>query len=215
MAKFISNDLKIYISQSGGATLDLVPTAITKAAPAEVTVASTTGLAEGDPVYVSGTEYGEIDGKMFVASNITGTTFELLGSDTTNSAAAALGTTPVVNAYVAGIMDKICLREFNVAEGSTSEIDAGTFCEEASLPGPTTPGSITVIGYVDITSAAYTALKAAADDSLERTIALAGPEDQYWVGRVKFSTLSWAFPRGDVVTFTATATQTKPLNHVF
>jgi len=221
MAKFISNDLLIYISSAGAAPVDTAPSAITKAKPAEVT-ATTTGLNAGDIAIVTATGLSEIDDNMFpIGPSAPGGdigsdgTFNLIGSDTSASTGGFQGGSAKVDVVKSEDLTKICLRELEIGQASTSEIDTSTFCAESALPGPSTPGSITFTGYVDTSSDAYTALKAAADDGQERYVKFVGPDDQYWVGKVVIGDLSWSFPRGDVVTFTATGTQALKLEHRF
>ena len=71
----------IKMSRGDATPLSLTPTDVTKAKPAVVTVADTTGLVEGDLVKVpiAGTGLESIDDEMFPAMNITGTTFEFDG----------------------------------------------------------------------------------------------------------------------------------------
>ena len=223
MAKFISNDLLIYISKAGATFTDAEATAISTAKPAVIT--GTPGaLVEGDVVAVKTTGVASLDDKMFAAGAPSGATvgetFSLVGTDTTAEAGTTAafdgtGGTDEVAFMPAASMTKICLREMEIGQATTSEVDASDFCNEATLPGPSTPGPVTFTGYVDTTSDAYIELKAAADDGIERVIKFVGPNKQYWVGKVTIGDLSWSFPRGDVCTFSATGTQSLKLQHRF
>lgn len=226
MAKFISNDLLIYISSAAPTTVELKDganpiTAFTASTNgvATLTVASTTGIKTGDAIGFTSTGITTLDDKLFVVGAVVvDTSLEIVGA--TITAADVTATTPMPTAAVATItsvdsLTKVCLREMEIGQATTSEVDASTFCNEATLPGPSTPGSVTMTGYVDTTSDAYLVLKAAADDGVERFVKFVGPSSQYWVGKITFGDLSWSFPRGDVVTFTATGTQSQKLEHVF
>ena len=71
---------KICIVKDGATTgVSVVATGVSKAAPAEVTTASTGTLKDGDLVFIpaAGTGLSEIDGKWCVVTNlVTDTTFD-------------------------------------------------------------------------------------------------------------------------------------------
>jgi len=73
------------------APADIAITGITAADPAVVTVADTTGLVEGETVTISGITgtagtdgTNGLNGNSYVIASLTGTTFELVGSDTSS-----------------------------------------------------------------------------------------------------------------------------------
>ena len=66
-----SKGVEIYMGKAEATPLELTPTAISAAKPAVVSLASTTGVSEGDAVKVSGTDFKELDGKTFETFEIT------------------------------------------------------------------------------------------------------------------------------------------------
>jgi len=236
MAKFISNDLVMYIGVATPTPVDVKDTGgtlnfdgtdpVSVAAPSVLTVdadmtALTPAIKDGDIIEFSDTTVDELDGNLFALDTIATTTANLLGTDidATEKAAFVAALTATVKAsaliYDSEDFTKVCLSAFTVAEPTNTEIDTSTYCEESNLPGPTTLGQITLEGYVDKDTAAYTMLKTMSEDGSERLVKLVGPDSQYWVGKLKIGSLSWDFTRGEVVTFTATASQVKGLKHLF
>jgi len=234
MAKFISNDLSVYIENDTTTPYEFsvantnAITTIVEAVPGAITVAdatlATTGVAAGDIIEITGSTMDKVDGELFALGTVPDSTpgdIPLIGVDFIAGDKAIYDQALVDGAVVVGSvlkaidMTKICLSEFEIAEATTNDIDTSTFCETSSLPGPVTLGSVTFTGYVDTSDVAYTALKEMFDDGDERTIKIVGPDNQYWVGRVKLGSISWSFARGDVVTFTFSATQVKAIKHIF
>ena len=104
-----SKGVEIYMSKAEATPLEIVPTAISAAKPAVVSLASTTSIQTGDVVKVSGTDFKELDGKSFVVGTIVDdTSIELLGSDTASST-ATLGASPKLHIYTADDVVKLCL----------------------------------------------------------------------------------------------------------
>ncbi len=105
MAVTSTKGLKVWLEKAGVTPTSVVPTAISKAKPAEIT-GPTAGLADTEICEVTGTDYPEIDNKLFVLDGITtgggagvATSFTLLGSNTTASAATTIGGTPAIKVY--------------------------------------------------------------------------------------------------------------------
>jgi len=208
--------LKIWLSKSGVTTTDLIPTSISATDPTEITVADTTDLADGNIVEVNGTDYPELDGKLFIISNLTGTTFELLGADTTNTAGGVIGDDAKVAVYQTGDMQNICLSSIDISPGSTNTIDISTFCAPgASLPGNPTPGTITLNGYVDIEATGYKELIKAAEDGDAHMLKIDIPNQGYIVGKMVIGSISWGIPIEGSVTYAANASMSVPMKHVF
>ena len=208
--------LKIWMENVGVTTTDTVPTAITKAKPAEVTVVSTTGMADGQVVTLSGTDYPELDGLIFIVDKLTSTSFELIGSDTSKTAAAALGATPKAMAYTTADMTILCLSGIDISPGSPNTIDISTFCKPgASLPGNATPGSMTFNGFTDINANGYKELLAAEADGKARMLKIDVPNNGYLVGKVNVGSVSWGVPLEGSTTYSFTATMSTPMKHVF
>lgn len=154
----------------------LVPTAISKATPAEVSVAATTGLKAGMLVKfpatgaTGATGFAELDGKVWAVANVTGTTFDLVGSDTTASTATLAGT-PSITAYQ-GANDMACICasviEFNPEDSNT--VSVATFCDPtATIPSQVVgAGTVNLEGYVDTNDAGFLELLKASEDGVSR-----------------------------------------------
>lgn len=205
--------------QLGSATgTNLTPTAISKANPAVVTVSSVAGLATGDTVSFSGTGFSELDGKTFAIGEVDGTakTFEVLGSDTTNST-GTLGASPSAVAFDASDMVKLCLSSMEIGADSVNQIDVGTFCDpSAQIPGKATPGTITLAGYANKDDTGLAELIVASDDQQTRVfkIVLPGADNGYLVGKISLAGLSYGVPLEGAVTWTVSGTQASKIKWV-
>lgn len=170
-----------YLEIADGTGLTLTPTDITKSKPATVTVDDTTGVAEGQVVLMTGTNISGLDNNYFVATNITGTSFDLGGSDTTD-ASGTLGTSPVANVAVegeSGNFTVFCLNAFSRTAGTADTVSVGTFCDpSATIPGTADAGTATFSGYMDPDEDAYIELLKATDDKQPRIIYIRLPQDK-------------------------------------
>jgi len=157
----------------------VVPTAITKAAPAVVSVTSSTGMADGQLVAISGTGFPELDGEMFIVGALTPTEFKLIGSDTT-ATAGTLGTSPEATYMdVTTDMDALCLATIGINAETSTPISVATFCDPtASIPGVEAGAGTLDLGfYVDTTSPGYKALLVAEADGNERVFVINFPSN--------------------------------------
>ncbi|MEK1930959.1 MAG: phage tail tube protein [Pararhizobium sp.] len=101
-------------------------TAITKADPMVITATNT--FDEGDVVRATGiVGMTELNERIGIVTNPTGTTFEIDGIDSTSYAAYVSGGTVQVLAFA----DMCELTAYNRQGGTTAEIDATTICSEA------------------------------------------------------------------------------------
>jgi len=161
----------LIVQMSGTTTpASVVPTAISKAAPAVVTVASTTGMVNGQLVAISGTGFPELDGELFIVGALAAAEFELIGSDTT-AATATLGATPKADYYIdATDMTGLCLSSIGVNAETASPVSVATFCDPtATIPGlEGGAGTLDLGFYMDIASDGYKALLVAEADGNER-----------------------------------------------
>lgn len=208
--------LTIHMEKESTTTLDLVPKGITKAKPSEVTVDDTTGMVDGQLVTFSGTNYPELDGKIFVVDKLTSTTFELLGSDLTASTGTTIGGAAKAMAYNAADVVTLCLSSIDISPGSPNTIDISTFCTPgASLPGNPTPGTMTFNGFTDIASKGYAELLAAEADGKARLLKIDVPNNGYLIGKVTVGSVSWGVPLEGSTTYSFAATMSTPMRHVF
>lgn len=217
MAKATSTKgLMTFMSKADPGPTVLVPTAISKAAPAALTVVGAT-VTEGDPIYCENTGFPELDGKWFAAGVSTATSIPLLGSDTTGSA-GVLASAPIVNAYEAADGVQLCLSAVNPAPTDPGVVSVGTFCDpSASVPGePSTAGTMTLSGFVNVADAGYAELLLAQDDGIERAFSVVLPKDQgYIIIGATLSQITWDLPLSGGIGFTCNgALSTKP-RHCF
>lgn len=170
--------LKIYIQKAvapGPSSTVLVPTAISSAAPAVVTVANS--LAAGDLIYCENTGFTELDGKYFTVGNPTGTEFELIGSDTSGTV-DSLDAAPEIIAYeLSDDMQIVCASAITVDANVPGTISVATFCNlNASIPSVITePGNVTLTLYHEPELAGFQELQAAYEDGAPRVLAVVFP----------------------------------------
>jgi hypothetical protein len=181
MKPFSTKNSLFYLSKTGANPTVVTPTGITSAKPAEITVAATTGIADGDVVMFKDTGFPGLDGKSFIVGNVSGTTFEAVGSDT--SGGGTLGTTPVASVYVAADMQQICPSSIAVNLETPEQVSAGHFCDPTASVAGIAAGSGTLdLGmYQDVTDSGFQELLKAAEDGLEHTLVLKFPNNQGWL----------------------------------
>lgn len=216
MAVVSTKGLKIWMSKAAASPTVLVPTAISDALHPVITVASTTGILQGDLVTFANTGFAELDGKTLVVDSVTATTFTVIGADTTNST-GVLGATPEARHYEADDLCPLCLSAIDIAAGTINPISVATFCDPtASVPGNPTAGTVSFTGYVDVSDPCYPELLKAADDGLPRVIKIDLPGGNgYLVGTVIIGAASYAIPLEGAVAYTFTGTQSSKITHVF
>lgn len=207
----------VYLSKANGTPVPLVPTAITSAKPAVVTVASVAAIKPGDIVEVGAVGFNELNNKLFVVGKVTAlaNTFELVGSNTTTTT-GTLNSAPKMTVHTAADQVRLCLSGMDIAAPSTNEIDVSTFCKEGTLPGKVTPGTVSLSGYADKDDDGLAELIAADADGVSRffQIVLPGTGNGYLVGQLTLSGLSFNVPLEGAVGFTLTGSQTERIRWV-
>jgi hypothetical protein len=219
MTAVATKGLAIYLHKGGVAATELVPTAISKASPAVVTVASATGLTKGDVVKMESTGFKELDGKTFVIGTVdtTANTFQLIGADTTAST-GTLGATPKAHVYKAADQIKLCLSSIDFSTEAGGTVSVGTFCDpSATIATPAaTAGTVTLNGFIDKADTGYAELLKAAEDGVARMIEIVLPQDQgYIVAPVTLSSLGWQTPLEGAIGFTASGSLGSKPVHLF
>lgn len=211
-----SKGLTICITKGTAAPTDLIPTAITQAAPAVVTC-TVAGVANGDLVFIDGTGMASIDGKIWTVANVGAADLELLGSDTTQDAAFNAGATLKANHYGTTDMECLCLSSLSVSSDTPGTVDVGTYCDPtASLPSAaTSAGTLDFAGYVDITDTDYAELLLAAEDGKLRYIRIMLPSNGYIVAPVTFASMTWDLPLDGAVGYSGTAVLGSKPRHLF
>jgi hypothetical protein len=213
---YSTKGLKILLGD-GSAPVALVPTAITSAKPANVTVANT--LADGDTVYCANTGFPELDGKWFVIGGASATEFDLIGSDTTGST-GSLAAAPSIEAYpAADAADESCLfKGITFNQDAPAAVQAGTYCDPSlAVTSPVVPpATIVFTGNVNVADPAYRELIDAQNDGLTRTLDIVLPFGQGdIIAPVVVSIVTWDMPVDGVQGFSATMTCASRPQHVF
>jgi hypothetical protein len=137
-------------------------------APAYVVFDDATKLANGLPVYVSGSGWASLDNQEWVIQelDVNAKTAALYGSDTTKET-AAWGTeaTYQVNAFA-----DVCAHAYAINQNPATTIDTTTLCdnEKTFLVGFQDPGTLTFDFYLNPTDPDYLALNDAYKDGEER-----------------------------------------------
>lgn len=211
MAASSSRGVKICITKSG-ATGTAITGTISKAKPAVVTATNT--LADGDVVYISGGN-GSIANRMWVVDNASGTSFELLGSDTSSDSNTSGGT---ITGYTATDMICLCWSEMGISVDTPSTVSVATYCNpDATLPSAiSSAGQITFGGYVDASSAEYAEMILASEDNVQRYMRIALPgSNGYLVAPITFSALTYSFPLDGAVQYNGSGVLGTKFKHLF
>lgn len=213
----------------GSATAaSLTPTAISKAAPAVVTVASVTGISAGDLIKfpasgaTGASGFSELDGKTWVVGTVTtgANTFTLLGSDTTAST-GTLAASPSISHYADAtkMVALTCLvGEFTLNDETPNTVSVPTFCDpSATIPSQVVgAGTVDINGYIDVLDAGYKELHAAKADGLERTWRVKlGNSQGYLVMAGILSKLTPGVPIDGANGFAGTITLSSAYRHLF
>ena len=208
--------LQNFMTKGVATPTPLVPTAISKADPCVVTVADTSGMLTGDVVEMVATGFTELDDKSFVCSVADGTTFQLLGQDTTDST-GTLDVSPTANHYAPADMVLICLSALNMNVNEPGTVSTATFCDPTtSIPSAIVEaGTLTLAGFVDITSEDYQELLDAEEDGESRTLRVDLPSNGYLVAPMILSTIIWDLPLDGAIGYSGTAVLGSKLKHVF
>ena len=215
-----TKNTKISLSGAASTFVSLIPTAISKAKPAVVTVASVTGLTAGDLVKIpaGGTGFSELDGQTFIVGvvNTGPNTFTLLGSNTTGSTGTLVGSPTLSYAPVATMSSMTCtLREFTINVETPGTISAATFCDpSATIPNTIVQaGTVSIVGNIDILDAGYTNLLTAVDDGLERILKVELPSNGYLTAPVIVSSIGWSVPIDGIQDFNGQFTLKSKFKH--
>ena len=141
-------------------------------APCVVTFADVTKMANGEPIYITGSGWASIDDQEWVVQNLdkTAKTASLANSDTTKES-----TTWNANArFTLNAFSDVCAQTYQINQNPATTIDTTTLCdtEKTSLVGFRDPGTLTFDFFIDPTDPDYLALHEAYDDGEERMFEL-------------------------------------------
>ena len=198
------------------ASSTIVPTAITAAKPAALTVAAST-LQAGDIIFVDKTGT-KLDGKWWaVGATSTATSVVLLGSDNTGGA-TTVGATAVFNVRTGvGSMVCLCLSAFSIQRDTPGTVSVGTFCDpSASIPASVTQaGTVSIGGYVDVTADDFKAVIAAEEAGKPHTFRVTLPDNGYILFEGIISGFAYDIPVDGPLAWTATIALSGAPRHLF
>jgi hypothetical protein len=214
---------KVCVLKGAATATNATPTAISKAAPAVVTVASTAGLLAGDMVKIpaSGatgcTGFPQLDGKSWIVDSVTGTSFTLLGSDTVG-ATQTLAAGASIRGYNDADFECLCLSSITFNPESTSNVSVATFCDPtATIPSQVVgSGTVDIAGFVDISDAGYKELMEAYEDGKARDFRIKLGNDQgYIMLNGILSALNVDIPIDGATGYTGTISLSSRYRHLF
>ena len=223
MAARNTKGVQICVVKDGVTALTITPTAVSKAKPATVTAANT--LANGDLVKLASDSTGlsEIDGKVWVVDNVSGTGFDLVGSDTT-AATGTFAAGTAIDGYPATDMQCLCLGSFSIAQatgGGDNNISVATFCDPtATVPSPipagaTGGGSFSFTGYIDTTAADYPVLLDLVESGDATIMRITLPQHGYIVAPTVFTELTWDVPVDGAMGYSGSGTFSSKPRHIW
>jgi hypothetical protein len=223
MAAYSTKGTQVCVLKGAATATSVVPTAITKAAPAVVTVASTAGLVRGDLVSIpatgttGSTGFTELDGKSWIVGTVTGTTFTLLGSDT-KASTATLAAGASLRIFNDTDFDCLCLSSITFNPESANNVSVATFCDPtATIPSQVVgSGTVDIAGFVDIADAGYKELIEAYKDGKARDWRIRLGNDQgYIMLNGILSALNVDIPIDGATGFTGSIALSSRYRHLF
>lgn len=209
-----TEDVSIWIT-TGDPSKDTVASA-TKAAPSVVTVSAATETYEdGDLVYIYETESDNLN-QAWAAGNASGTAFTALSSNTANDTVTV--SKGSVDHYKQSDLTKLCLSAININGTEPNTISVATFCSPTATINSQVQeaGTVSMEGYVDVTSPDYPALYDAWQLGDERLLRVdLGPDQGWLVARGRVSSVNWQVPIDGAIAYTFTMTLTEAFKHCF
>ena len=211
---------KICVVKDGATTgVSVTPTGASKAAPCEITTASTGTLKNGDLIWIpaAGTGLSEVDGKFWIVTNLVAdTSFDLLGSDTTASTGTFAAGTGIVG-HGDTDMQCLCLSSISFNRDQPDTISTATFCDTtSSIPGSaTSAGSVDFGGYVDVTDADYVELLKLEKSGKDTAFRVTLPNNGYIVFDAIINQVTVDIPLEGAVAYSGSATLKSAARHLF
>jgi hypothetical protein len=140
--------------------------------PCVVTFDDVTKVANGEPLYITGSGWPSIDDQEWVIQNLdkTAKTASLANSDASKETA----TWNAAASYTLNAFADVCAQSYQINQNPATTIDTTTLCdsEKTSLVGFRDPGTLTFDFFIDPTDPDYLALHDAYDDGEERMFEL-------------------------------------------
>lgn len=213
-----SKGVQVSVQRSDATGITLTPTDISLAKPAVVTVDDTTGVAPGDIVVIptSATGLAELDGTTFIAGEVTPTSIELLGSDTSASTGIFASTADII-VYDQTDMVIICLASLSFNPETPDTISVGTYCDPTATiaSAVVSAGTVDITGYPDINDEDYNELLAMEADGTERIWRIMLPNNGYYVFPATLTTLTLDIPIDGAIQYNGTLVLGSKPRHIF
>lgn len=222
MTAYSTKGTLVSVLKGSATATNLVPTAITKAAPAVVTVASAAAVVAGDIISIpatgltGSTGFPELDGKTWIAGTVTGTTISLLGSNTVGSSGALIAS-PRLECYNSADVVTLDVSAITFNPDPANSVSVATFGDpSASLPSQLRgAGTVDVTGYTDISNAGFKELNAMEDGLLRRWRIKLGGSQGYVVFDGILTGLTPTVPIDGATSFSATINLTSKFRHLY
>lgn len=223
MSILSTKGLQLFIGNAGVTPVAIAAgdmTAISNANPAVLSIASTTGMAQGDLIIIKGTGNKHIDGMVFVAGTIVAdTSIVLTGLDLSAEAAPVDASTATGEVWgKTGMTTKVCASEISINSGQPGTVSIATFCNPtASVPSVVVEaGSITISGFIDTADAGYAELLALEEEAKPVPFMIQLPSGQgFMVTEMTISGGSYTVPIDGAVSFSVTGTMSQRLRHLW
>jgi hypothetical protein len=190
-----------------------IAAAVAAGGPASITAANT--LKAGDVVqFNSSTGFAALNNRALVVSEATAAEFKVVGAETFGSL-ESMANGAKFTPYPAADLINLCLSSFDIAPGTSNEIDTSTYCGSGSILGKSTPGTITLNGYVDKADLGFAELLKAEEDGKPRVLNITLPGDLGWlVGVVTIGAISYTVPLEGAVGFSVQASQNSAIKYL-
>lgn len=209
-----TDDVNIWIT-TGAPTVVPMTAAPSVGAPSQQTVADASSFVDGDLIYVYDTDWDSLNGT-WCSGNASGTTFDALGSNTKGETVTpALGN---IDHYEQDDLTKLCLSGISINGTEPNTISVATFCEPTAVISSQVQeaGTVTLEGYVDVSSNDYPALYEAWQVGDERLIRIdLGPDQGWLVARGTISSVNWSVPIDGAISYTFVMTLAEAFKHCF
>lgn len=187
------------------------------AAPPAPRVGEAFAFAMGQIIQCIDTGFAELDNRYFSIDTVTEDGFTMLGADTTDSTGALIPN-PEMTLYDTSNMVRMCLNNFAFNLETPGTVAAGTYCNPtATLPStPTSIGTATLGGWIDVDDPAYAELLKAEDDGEDRVFSIVLPQGQgEIVAALSITGVTWEIPLEGGMAFTATGNLSAKPRHLF
>lgn len=208
MAKIVSDQTAIYLTDGSALPAGVAITSISTASPPVVTVASTASFADLDMVLIEGTGRADLDGKWFAADVQSGTTFALTGA-AAGAAVGAVGTYKVLE--ITDDLIKACESTVTLNGQDPDSVDLSDMCDASTKFGDPKPPTVSFTGFVNSEEEGFKSIIRASLESpkSERVLMILYPDGEYVIGEAEVGSISVSAARGQGLSYSGVATFTE------